>query len=79
MTNIKNTVALCALLFISSVYAANSYQGNLHNSFDNKFISIVDGQNKYCFKGSGNKLKSINNISKKPIMFIIECKIPMPM
>ncbi len=64
MTNIKNTIALCALLFISSVNAENSSQGNLHNSFDNKFISIVDGQNKYCFKGSGNKLKSINNIGK---------------
>ena len=64
MINIKRIISLCTLLCISSVYAVSDYQGKLRSAFDNKFISIVDGQNKYCFKGASGKLKSINNIGK---------------
>ncbi|HIE74177.1 MAG TPA: sel1 repeat family protein [Flavobacteriales bacterium] len=64
MINMKNLATLVVLLVVSTIYAESNYQGNLHNSFDNKFISIVDGQNKYCFKGVGNKLKSVSNIGK---------------
>ena len=60
----KKLITLFIVLLVSSAYAENSYQVKLYDSFNNKFISIEDGANKYCFKGANSKLKIINNISK---------------
>ena len=56
-------VTLLILLFLNSaVFSESTYKEKILSVFNNKFISINEGNNKYCFKGKTNKLKVVKNI-----------------